>query len=68
MPSLIIEIPKKVLERRSSRRLIVVDPVEFEHQLRRRWEMEDARVASNQARREEKLGKAHAIKSLRELM
>ena len=68
MPTITIEIPKKVLERAGRHNLLVVDPVEFERELRSRWEVEDARIAKNIAKREEKPGKARAIKYLRVLM
>ena len=69
MTTITIEIPKKVLERGgSSRRLVVVDPKEFEKELRRRWEIEDVKQASKEARKEMENGTAREIKSLRELM
>jgi hypothetical protein len=69
MPTITIEIPKKILERRgSSRRLIVVDPKEFEKEMRRRWETGDALEASRAARREWKKGMTRQIASLKELM
>jgi hypothetical protein len=84
MPTITIEIPKKILERGGSsrRRLTVVDPEEFEKEMRRRWELEDATArsggaddqggdaieASRAARREWKEGKTRQIKSLKELM
>ena len=68
MPTITIEIPKKILERGGARRLVVVDPREFERELRRRWELEDAKQALKEARREVQNGTAREIKSLRELM
>ncbi|MEK7532409.1 MAG: hypothetical protein AAB579_02295 [Patescibacteria group bacterium] len=69
MPTITIEIPKKILERGgSSRRLVVVDPKEFEKEMRRQWEEKDALEASRAARREWKEGKTRQIRSLRELM
>jgi len=69
MPTITIEIPKKILERGGSlRRLVVVDPKEFEKEMRRRWELEDAKQASREARKEVRNGTAREIKSLRELM
>ncbi|KKS37316.1 MAG: hypothetical protein A3G49_01510 [Candidatus Sungbacteria bacterium RIFCSPLOWO2_12_FULL_41_11] len=38
MPTITIEIPKKVLENGTGRRLLVVDPKQFEKDLRRQWE------------------------------
>ena len=69
MPTITIEIPKKILERGgSSRRLIVVDPKEFEKDIQRKWEEEDAVRASKAARREWKEGKARVVSDLKELM
>lgn len=69
METITIEIPKKILERgASSRRLVVVDPKEFEKEMRRRWEIEDAKRALKAAREEERNGTAREIKSLRDLM
>lgn len=67
MPSFVIEIPKKVLALGASRRLLVVDPVAFEKEMRKRWEKDDAIEASRAARREWKRGKTRPIKSLKEL-
>ena len=69
MPTITIEIPQKILERGgSARRLVVVDPKEFEKEIRRQWEMNDAKRALKEAREEEKNGTAREIKSLRDLM
>ncbi len=68
MASITIQIPKKILQRGSARRLVVVDPKEFEKELRQRWEIEDAKRASMEAHKEVKNGTAREIKSLRELM
>ena len=38
MPTITIEIPKKILQRGTARRLIEVDPKEFEKELWRRWD------------------------------
>ena len=62
-------IPKKILSgRHGDRQLVVVDPKEFEKELRRRWEEKDALHASRAARREWKQGKTRQIKDLKELM
>lgn len=66
--SLVIEIPKKILQGGTARRLVVVDPKEFEKEMRRRWEEKDALEASRAARREWKEGKTRQIASLKELM
>lgn len=68
MPTITIEIPKKILERGGSRKLVVVDPKEFEKEMRRQWEIEDAKQALKEARKEVRNGTAREIKSLRELM
>ena len=68
MSTITIEIPKKILERKSAQRLVVVNPGEFEKELRQRWEIEDAKRASREARKEVQNGTAREIKSLRELM
>ena len=68
MSTITIEIPKKILKRGNSRKLVVVDPKEFEKEIRRRWEIEDAKQASKQARKEMRNGTAREIKSLRELI
>ena len=68
MNSITIEIPKKILERGGSRKLVAVDPKEFEKELRMRWEIEDVRQASKQARKEVRKGTAREVRSLRELM
>ena len=69
METITITIPKKILSGRSNaRRLVAVDPKEFEKELRRRWEIADAKEASKEARKEVRDGTAREIKSLRELM
>ncbi len=68
MTTITIEIPKKILERGGTRRLVVVDPKDLEKEMRRRWEMEDAKQALKEARKEVRNGTAREIKSLRELM
>jgi len=69
LPAITIEIPKKILERGgSSRRLVVVDPKEFEKEIQRRWETYGALEASRAARRDWKGGKTRRIASLKELM
>lgn len=69
MPTITIEIPKKILERGgSARRLVVVDPKEFKKKMQRQGEIEDAKRALKEAREEEKNGTAREIKSLRDLM
>ena len=69
MPTITIEIPKKILERgRSSRRLIVVDPKEFEKEMQRKWEENDTREAIRIARQEQKAGKLRTLKDLKDLM
>ena len=68
MPTITIEIPKKVLERGgSSRRLVAVDPQELTKEARRRWEREDAKEASLAGRREWREGKTRTIRDLKEL-
>lgn len=69
MTTITIEIPKKILERGgSARRLVVVDPKEFEKEMRRRWEINDAKEALREARQAWKQGKTRQIGSLKELM
>ena len=69
MPTITIEIPKKILERGgSSRRLIVVDPKEFEKEMQRKWEENDTREAIRIARQEQKAGKLRTLKDLKDLM
>lgn len=68
MSTITIEIPKKVLKRANGRRLLVVDPKEFERDLRRSWETDDAVRASKLGRREYKLGKTKTLKSLSQLI
>ncbi len=69
MSTITIEIPQKMLSgKRMPRRLIAVDPKEFEKEMRRRWEMDDAIEASRAARREWKGGRTRQIGSLKELM
>ena len=69
MLTITIEIPKKILERGgSSRRLIVVDPKEFEKEMQRKWEENDTREAIRIARQEQKMGKLRTLKDLKDLM
>ena len=68
MPTITIEIPKKILEGKNSRKLIVVDPKEFEKDIRRRWEEKDALEAVRIMEREKKQGKLRVLKSLKELI
>lgn len=69
MPTITIEIPKKILERGgSSRRLAVVDPMEFEKELRRSWEEDDTRQAIKISRQEKKRGKLKIVNDLKEIM
>lgn len=67
MATLTIEISEKVLKS-GARKLIVVDPKEFEKELRRNWEMGNAVSAMKIARQEQKAGKLKELKSLRQLM
>ena len=67
MTNITIEIPEKVLKS-GARKLVVVDPKEFEKELRRNWEMDDAVSAMKIARQEQKAGKLKELKSLRQLM
>lgn len=69
METITIKIPKKILSgHMGARHLIVVDPKEYEKELRRRWELKDAVKASKEARKAVRNGTAREIKSLRELM
>mgnify|MGYP001597081041 CR=1 FL=1 len=69
METLTISIPKKILSgRNSTRRLVVVDPKEFEKELRQQWEMKEAKQAVTEARKEIRNGTAREIRSVRELM
>mgnify|MGYP001561665325 CR=1 FL=1 len=69
MPTITIEIPKKILERgKSSRRLVVVDPKEFEREIQRRWEEKDALEASREGRLAWKQGRTRLVSDLKELM
>lgn len=67
MANITIEIPEKVLKS-GNRKLIVVDPKEFERDLRQKWEMGDAVSAMKIARQEQRAGKLMELKSLRQLM
>ena len=67
MPNITIEIPPKILQRGASRRLLVVDPKEFEQELRQRWELDDVRESTRVAHREWKQGKAKLVQDLKEL-
>ena len=68
MAILTIEIPKKILERGTTQKLVVVNPKEFEKELRRRWEIEDAKKAVREARHAWKRGKARLISDLGEII
>ena len=68
MPTITIEIPKKILERGTLQKLIVVNPKEFEKELRRRWELEDAKEAVREARQAWKQGKARLVSDLGEII
>ncbi len=69
MPTITIEIPKKILERGgSARRLVVVDPKEFEKDIQRRWEERDALEAVRVMEQEKRQGKLRVLKSLKDLM
>ncbi|MDP3934851.1 MAG: hypothetical protein Q8Q46_01375 [Candidatus Giovannonibacteria bacterium] len=68
MSTITIEIPKEVLKRANGRKLLVVDPKEFEKELRRSWETDDALKASRLGRREHGLGKTKTLKSLSQLI
>ncbi|MEK7083027.1 MAG: hypothetical protein AAB972_02550 [Patescibacteria group bacterium] len=69
METITITIPKKMLSGRNvGRRLIVVDPKEFEKELRRKWEEKDALEAVRVMEREKKQGKLRTLKSLKNLM
>jgi len=69
MPTITIEIPKKILERgASSRRLVVVDPKEFEREIRRQWEEKDASEAVRVMEQEKRQGKLRVLKSLKDLI
>lgn len=63
-----IKIPRELLRRGVSRSLIVVDPKEFEKELRRHWEIEDTRKAIKIARQEKKRGKLKVVADLKEIM
>ena len=69
MATITIEIPKKILKRGgSTRRLVVVDPKEFEKEMRQRWEEKDAMDAVRVMEREKRQGKLRVLKSLKDLM
>ncbi len=68
MFSITIEIPKAILKRGGNRRLLVVDRKEFEKELKRSWEVDDALKASRLGRREHRLGKTKTLKSLSQLL
>ena len=69
MATITIEIPEKILSGHgASRRLIVVDPKEFEKEIQRKWEENDTREAIQIARQEQKSGKLRVVKDLKELM
>ena len=69
MESITITIPKKILSgRHGTRKLVVVDPKEFEKEIKRKWEENDTREAIRVARQEQKSGKLRVVKDLKELM
>ncbi|MBI2055815.1 MAG: hypothetical protein HYT37_00325 [Candidatus Sungbacteria bacterium] len=69
MEIITITIPKKILSGRSRvRRLIAVDPKEFEKKLRQKWEIKDAKDAIREARKAWKQGKARFISDLGEVI
>lgn len=68
MATLTIEIPNEVLKQNGSRKLLVVDPKEFEKELRMRWEHDDALKASQIGKHEYKIGKAKVLNDLADLM
>ncbi len=69
MPTITIEIPKKMLvSRYRTKRLVLVEPKELTREARLRWEVEDAKEASLGGRREWREGKTREIKDLKELM
>lgn len=69
MTTITIEIPQKILERGgSSRRLVVVDPKEFEKEIQQRWEEKDALDAVRVMELEKRQGKLRVLKSLKDLM
>ncbi len=69
MATITIEIPDKILTgRKSVRRLVAVDPKEFEKELRRRWELQDAKEAIREARRAWREGKVRLVADLGEII
>ncbi len=69
METITITIPKKILSGCSRvRRFIVVDPKEFEKELRQKWEIEDAKDAVQEARQAWKQGKARLVSDLGEVI
>ena len=68
MPTITIEIPKKILQGGTTRRLIAVDPKAFEKELRRKWEEKDVIEAVRVMEREKKRGKLRIVNDLKELM
>jgi len=69
MATITIEIPNELFARgKTPRRLLAVDPTEFDKEMRRRWEEQDALAASRAARREWKERTTKRIASVRELI
>lgn len=69
METITITIPKKILSgTKGTRHLVVVDPKEFEKELRRRWEIEDTRKAVREAHRAWKQGKVRLVSDLGEII
>ena len=69
METITITIPKKILSgRHGARKLVVVDPKEFEKEIRRKWEEADTRHAIKVAQQERKRGKLKIVADLKEVM
>ena len=69
METITITIPKKILSgQHGARKLVVVDPKEFEKEIRRKWEEADTRHAIKVAQQERKRGKLKIVADLKEVM
>lgn len=68
METITITIPKKVFSGHQNTRLVVVDPKKFERELRRRWEIEDAKGAIREARLAWRGGRARLVSDLGEII
>lgn len=69
METITITIPKKMLSNRyGTRQLALVELKELTQEVRRRWEIEDAKEASREGRMAWKEGKARLVSDLKELM